>query len=145
LVLSGGFTVIDNHQRHLDQRARRLGFADLRACLHALLDDGWSIPQLASHLDTTQPAIRRAITDQHVQRPPRPQQLARQRQHAAQQRATTRAAELGFPSVRAYLADRLVTQTWTQAQVQGELGVAPATLRHLLEEHEIRRVTPTRG
>jgi hypothetical protein len=47
LVISGGFTIDGGQQRHLDQQARRLGFADLRACLHALLDDGWSIPLLA--------------------------------------------------------------------------------------------------
>jgi len=53
--------------RHLDQQARRVGFADLGGCLRTLLDDGWSIPQLATHLDTTQAVIRRAIT-----RPPDP-------------------------------------------------------------------------
>ncbi len=53
-------------------------------------------------------------------------------------------AELGLPSVRAYLEDRLLTQAWTLAQVMGELGAAPATLRRLLEEHELCRVAPTR-
>jgi hypothetical protein len=53
LVIKGGFTVIDTQQRRLDEQARRLGFADLRGCLQALLGDGWSIPQLANHLDTT--------------------------------------------------------------------------------------------
>jgi len=143
LLVSGGFRVDDGRHYHLDQQARRLGFTDLGACVQALLDEGWSIPQLASHLDTTQPAIRRAIADHHIHQPPRRQQLARQRQHAAQQRATTRIAELGFASVRAYLLDRLVTQAWTLAQVRGELGAAPATLRRLLEEHEVRRVAPT--
>jgi len=46
--------------------------------------------------------------------------------------------------LRAYLKDRLVTRAWTLKQVQGELGVAPATLRHLLDHHQVRRVTPTR-
>jgi len=53
-------------------------------------------------------------------------------------------AELGLPSVRTYLEDRLLTQAWTLAQVMGELGAAPATLRRLLEEHELCRVAPTR-
>jgi hypothetical protein len=66
LVLSGGFAVVDGRHRHLDQQARRLGFGDLRACLQTLQEDGWSIPQLASHLDTTQAAIRRATKDAHV-------------------------------------------------------------------------------
>jgi len=145
LVLSGGFTVTDSQQqRHLQQQATRLGFTDLRACLQALLDQGWSVPQLATHLDTTQPVIRRAITDHHVRQPSRRQQLARQRQHAAQQRATARAIALGFPNVRVYLMDRLVTKAWTLKQVQGELGVAPATLRRLLDQHQVRRVAPTR-
>ena len=61
--MNGGFTVDGGHHRHLDQQARRLGFADLRGCLQALLDDGWSVPQLATHLDTTQTAIRAAIKD----------------------------------------------------------------------------------
>ena len=145
LVLSGGFAVNDRRHRHLDQQARRLGFADLRACLHALMDDGWSIPQLATHLDTTQQAIRRAITDHHIHQPPRRQQLARQRQHTAQLRATARVAEFGFENMRAYLVDRLVTKAWTLTQVQGELGAAPATLRRLLDRFQIRRVAPTRG
>jgi AraC-like DNA-binding protein len=116
----------------------------VRGCLQALLDDGWSIPQLATHLDTTQPAIRRAITVHQIHQPPRRQQLARQRQRAAQQRATARIAELGFAGMRAYLVDRLVTRAWTLAEVASELGAAPSTLRRLLDQHEVRRVAPTR-
>jgi hypothetical protein len=44
LVLNGSFRIDDGRHRHLDQQARRPGFADVRACLQALLDDGWSIP-----------------------------------------------------------------------------------------------------
>jgi hypothetical protein len=142
LTIKGGFCVDGRRHRHLDQQARRLGFADLRACLQALLDDGWSVPQLAAHLTTTQAAIRRAITD-HRQ-PPRRQQLARQRQRAAQQRAAARVAELGYDGVRAYLVDRLVTQAWTMAEVVAQLGAAPITLRRLLDHYGIRRVAPTR-
>ena len=144
LTISGGFTVDDGHHRHLDQQARRLGFADLRGCLQALLDDGWSIPQLATHLDTTQAVIRRAIADHQVRQLPRRQQLARQRQHTALQRAATRMAELGSAGVRAYLVDRLVTKAWTLAEVASELGAAPSTLRRLLDQYEVRRVAPTR-
>jgi AraC-like DNA-binding protein len=144
LVISGGFTVHDGRHRHLDQQARRLGFADLRACLQALLEDGWSVPQLAAHLDTTQPAVRRAITDHHISQPPRRQQLARQRQHAAQQRATARVAELGFESVRAYLVDRLVSRAWTLEEVAAELRAASRTLRRLLDHYQVQRMAPTR-
>jgi lambda repressor-like predicted transcriptional regulator len=144
LILSGGFTVTDSQQRHLQQQAVHLGFADLRACLQALLDDGWSIPQLATHLTTTQAVVRRAITDHHVPQPSRRQQLARQRQRAARQRACDRIAKLGFDSMRAYLVERLVTKAWTLRQVEAELGAAPATLRRLLDHHQVRRVALTR-
>jgi hypothetical protein len=143
LVLSGGFTVDDARHRHLDQQARRLGSADLRACLQALLDDGWSIPQLATHLNTTQAAIRRAIADHQVRQLPRGERLTRQRQRAAEQRVATRAAELGFESVRAYLVDRLVMQAWSLAQLVEDLGAAPATVRRLLDQHQVRRGGPT--
>ncbi len=96
LILNGSFTVEGGRHRHLDQQATRLGFADLRACLQALLDDGWSIPQLTRHLDTTHTAIRCAIADHHLRQPPRREQLARQRQRAAQQRAAARVAELAL-------------------------------------------------
>jgi hypothetical protein len=33
---------------------------------------------------------------------------------------------------------------WTLTQVQSELGVAPATLRQLLDQHQFRCVAPTR-
>jgi hypothetical protein len=89
-------------------------------------------------------AIRRAIADYHLPQPPRREQLARQRQRAALQRAAAQVAGLGFPSVRAYLVARLVTQAWTLAQVRGELGAAPSTLRRLLDRYQIRRVAPTR-
>jgi hypothetical protein len=143
LLIKDGFCVDGGHHHQLDEQARRLGFADLHACLQALVDEGWSVPQLATHLDTTQAAIRRAIEDAHVRQLPRRQRLARQRQRAAQRRAAARVAELGFHSMRAYLVDRLVTRAWTLAQVEGELGAAAATLRRLLDQHQVRRVAPT--
>ena len=77
LRIKGGFRVDGGHYCHLDQQASRLGFADLRSCLHTLLEDGWSISQLATYLGTTQPAIRRAIADHHLGQLPRREQLAR--------------------------------------------------------------------
>jgi AraC-like DNA-binding protein len=144
LVIRGGFEVDGGHHHQLDQQARRLGFADLPSCLQALLDDGWSIPQLAGHLGTTQAVIRRAITDHHVRQLPRRELLARQRQHAAQQRVTIRVAQLGFESVRAYLAVRLITRAWTLDEVTAELGAAPTTVRRLLDHYQVRRARPTR-
>jgi AraC-like DNA-binding protein len=144
LTIKGGFRVDGGHHRQLDQQARRLGFADLRACLQALLEDGWSVPQLAAHLATTQAAIRRAIADHRLSQPPRRELLARQRQRTAHRRAATRVAELGFAGVRAYLVDRLVTKAWTLAEVAAELGAARGTLRRLLDHYQVRRVAPTR-
>jgi AraC-like DNA-binding protein len=127
------------------RRPERMGNTlSLRGCLQALLDDGWSVPQLADHLDTTQTTIRAAIEDCHVRQPPRREQLARQRQRAAQLRAAARVAELGFNGVRAYLVDRLAAQAWTLGEVMAELGAAPSTLRRLLDQHGVRRVAPTR-
>jgi AraC-like DNA-binding protein len=143
LILNGSFRVDDGRHRHLEQQARRLGFADLGACLQALLDDGWSIPQLATHLDSTQAAVRRAMTDRHIRQPSRREQLARQRQRAAQQRAAIRVAQLGFHSVRGYLLDRLVTQAWTLAEVAAELRAAPSTLQRPLDRYQVQRVALT--
>jgi AraC-like DNA-binding protein len=143
LLIKGGFCVDGGQHHHLDQQAKWLGFADLRGCLHALLEDGWSVPQLAAHLATTQAAIRAAVADHHILQPPRRELLARQRQRAAQQRAAARVAELGYDGVRAYLVDRLVTQAWTRAEVDAELGAAPSTLRRLLDHYQVQRVAPT--
>ncbi len=46
--------------------------------------------------------------------------------------------------MRAYLVERLVTQAWTLEEVGAELGAALATLRRLLDRHQVRRVAPTR-
>jgi hypothetical protein len=139
LTIKGRFTVDDDRRRDLQQQARRLGFADLRSCLEALLGDRWSIPQLAAHLGTTQAAIRRAITDYHIAQPSRREQLARQRQRVAQRRAAARVAKLGFQGVRAYLVDRLAVRAWTLEEVVAELGTAPSTLRRPLDKHGVRR------
>jgi hypothetical protein len=40
LGIKGGFCVDGGQHHQLDQQARRLGFANLRGCLHALVDEG---------------------------------------------------------------------------------------------------------
>jgi hypothetical protein len=149
-VFNGGFTVDDGRRHHLDQQARRLGYADLGSCLQALLDDGWSwsIPQLATHLGTTQAVIRHAIADHHLPQPSRRQQPARQRQHAAQQRVAARVAgaaaaasgptkqaravqqrcqarlaELGFEGLEEYLRDRSAGRGWSVRRICAELSL----------------------
>jgi hypothetical protein len=42
------------------------------------------------------------------------------------------------------LVDRVVTKTWALKQVQDELGTAPATLRRLLDRHQVGRMAATR-
>jgi hypothetical protein len=40
LLIKGGFCVDGGQHHQLDQQTKRLGFADLRACLQALVDEG---------------------------------------------------------------------------------------------------------
>src|SRR6266540_46739 len=103
LVVSGGFRVDGGRYRQLEQRAKRLGFADLPTCLQVLSDAGYSLPRLAEKLSTTPWRVERALTDLGIQLPDRPARLARQRRRAAEERVTARAAELGFAEGRAGL------------------------------------------
>jgi hypothetical protein len=64
------------------------------------------------------------------QRPPhsqpsRRQRLAHRRQRVARQRAFDRVAKLGFPSVRAYLVDRLVTRRRRCGKLRMSLASRP--------------------
>ncbi len=42
------------------------------------------------------------------------------------------------------MVDRLTEQAWTLVEVAAELRAAPSTVRILLEQHEVRRLAPTR-
>ena len=144
MVIHGGFAVDDGRTRRLEQRAQRLGFADLRGYLQARCDAGRSVPQLAAELGVTPWTVKRALGQAGVRLPPRPQQLTRQRRHATNQRLAAKAAELGFADIRAYLADRLLVRTWPLAEVTAELGTHRVTVRRLMDQHGIRRTRPTR-
>jgi hypothetical protein len=50
-----------------------------------------------------------------------------------------RAAELGFASLQAYLADRAVTRRWPTTMIARELGVQPATVHDRLDRHGLPR------
>ena len=52
-------------------------------------------------------------------------------------------AELGFADVRAYMADRLLTQGGLLADVAAELGAHRVTVRRLMDQHGIWRVRRT--
>jgi hypothetical protein len=54
-----------------------------------------------------------------------------------------RAAELGFPSLQACLADRAITRRWPSTMIAGELGVQPATVRDRLDQHRLPRQRAT--
>jgi hypothetical protein len=76
---------------------------------------------------------------------PRRVTAAHTRRTATDQQLTTRAADLGFASLRAYLADRAITRRWPTTNIAGELGVQPATVRDRLDQHGLRRPrTPRR-
>ncbi len=59
---------------------------------------------------------------------PRGVTAAHTRRTSTDQHLAARAAELGFTSLRAYLADRAVTRRWPSTMIASELGVQPATV-----------------
>jgi hypothetical protein len=73
--------------------------------------------------------------------PPSPRQVtaAHTRCSSTDQRVATRAAELGFASLRAYLAARAVTRRWPTTSIASELGVHPDTVWDRLDQHRLPR------
>jgi hypothetical protein len=147
LVLSGGFAVDDGRDHRLQQRARTLGFDDLRAYLQARCDAGHSIPRIATELGVGDWQVQAALTRSGVRLASRSQRLAWQRRRYTEERIAARVIELGFADARAYLVDRVVEQAWLLADVAAELAAHRLTVRRLLDRHGIRRVrrTPREG
>ncbi len=145
MVIDGGFRVDGGRFRQLEQRAERLGFADLGACLQALSDAGYSVLRLAEELGTTRWLVSQALGELSVRLQDRRVRLAQQRRRAADERVTGRVAELGFADVEAYLMDRVVERGWLLSALGGELGAAPVTVRRLLERYGVRRSQRTTG
>jgi hypothetical protein len=131
--------VDDGRTRRLQQHARGLGFPDLRSYLQARCDAGYSVPGLARELGVSEWTISQALATQRVALPARREQLARQRRRFTQERITKRVAALGFPDMRAYLADRLLKREWLLADVAAELGAHRDTVRRLMEQAGVRR------
>jgi hypothetical protein len=48
-------------------------------------------------------------------------------------------AELGFPNMRAYLADRLLEREWLLANVAAELSADRRTVRRLMHQAGVKR------
>jgi len=69
---------------------------------------------------------------------------ARTRRTCTDQRLAVRAAELGFPSLRGYLADRGMTRRRLSTSIADELGVHPGTVRDRLDRHGLPRQRATR-
>jgi hypothetical protein len=61
LLLSGGFRVDGSRDRRLEERARVLGFEDLRGYLQARCDAGYSIPRIGSELRVSDWQVRAAL------------------------------------------------------------------------------------
>jgi hypothetical protein len=80
-----------------------------------------------------------ALSTLGVVLPPRPEWLAMQRRRYAEQRITARVAELGFPGLRAYLADRLLERDWLLVEVTAELVAHQRTVRRLMVQAGVRR------
>jgi len=110
LVLEGGFVVDSGRDRRLDERARVLGFDDLRGYLQARCDAGSSIPRIATELGVRDWLVQAALSRLRVRLAPRPQRLAAQRRRHTEQRIAARMAELGFADVGGYLVDRVIEQ-----------------------------------
>jgi hypothetical protein len=146
LIINGGFRVDGGRYRQLEGQASALGYPDLRTCLQALCDAGYSsTPRLAKQLGSTPWLVSRALQELGVRLPVRPERLAQQRRRAAEERIAARVMELGFADVWAYLVDRIVERGWLVVEVVAELGAAPGTVRRLLQCHGVRRVRRTGG
>ncbi len=143
LTVTGGFAILDEQQRRLHQRARAHGYIDLDGYLAARGQQQTSLTQLASELGTTTPIARRLRDHAGLALPPRHVTAARTLRHATDHKLATRAAQLGFASLEAYLADRALTRSWPSTQIASELGVHPATVRDRLDRHRLPRQRAT--
>ncbi len=145
LTIKGGFTVVDRRQRRLHDRAHTLGFADLHGYLTARCQQQASLARLADELGTTTLVVGHLLDHAGLQPPPPSAAAAYKRRRATDQQLTRRAAELGFATLEAYLADRVATRAWPLLRLARELGVHPATVADRLDQHGLRRQRPTAG
>jgi hypothetical protein len=139
LTLRGGFTVLDPQQRRLHDHPRAQGYSDLASYLEARCQQQASPTQLASELGTTTTVVRHLLDQAGITPSPRRVTAAHTRRSSTDQQLTTRAAELGFPSLPDYLADRAMARRWPATSIAGELGVHPGTVRDRLDQHRLPR------
>ncbi len=143
LTLRGGFAVLDPQQQRLHHHARAQGYSDLHSYLQARCQQRASPAQLASELGVTADVVRQLLGTAGITPPPRRMTAAHTRRSSTDQQLTTRAAELGFASLRAYLADRAITRRWPSTSIASELGVHPGTVRDRLDQHGLPRQRAT--
>jgi hypothetical protein len=143
LTLRGGFTVLDSQQRRLHRHAHAQGYSDLASYLLTRAQQASPV-QLASELATTTTVVRHLLYIAGITPSPRRVTAAHTRRSSTDQQLTTRAAELGFPSLRAYLADRATARRWPSTSIASELGVHPDTVRDRLDQHRLPRSRATR-
>jgi hypothetical protein len=123
LTISGGFAVIDQQHR-LHERVRANGYADLDSYLQARCQQQASPAHIAKELDTPTTAVHRLLAQCDITPPPRQVSAARRRRSSTDEQLVARAAELGFSSLRGYLAARTVERRWQAA-------ASPASLRSI--------------
>src|SRR6266545_4898011 len=81
-----------------------------------------SLAQLASELGVTTVVARHLLDHAGLTPPPRRLSAAHKRRHVTDQRLAARAAELGFASLGAYLADRARSRGWPSSQIASDLA-----------------------
>ncbi len=127
----------------MHDHARTLGFADLASYLHARCGQQASPAQVASELATTPTVVRRLLDATGITPSPRQVTAARRLRATTDQHLAARAAELGFPSLQTYLADRAVTRRWPSTSIASELRVHPGTVRDRLDQYGLPRQRAT--
>jgi hypothetical protein len=143
LILKGGFTVLDPSSATSTTTLAQ-GHIDLASYLQARCQQQASPAQLASELATTATVVRRLLDAVGITPSPRQVTAAHRRRSSTDQQLAARAAELGFRSLQAYLADRAVTRRWPSTTIAEELGVHPATVGDRLDQHGLPRRRATR-
>jgi AraC-like DNA-binding protein len=104
--------------------ARRLGFADTGAYLTAThVEQHRSVASIAAEAGVTRSTVLTALRRLGIDAVPHAT-----KRHLAETRGQAVAGSLGFPSLRAYIADRRTAgMPWTA--LAAETGLPPTTLR----------------
>jgi hypothetical protein len=128
----------------VQQCPRTLGYSDLASYLtDRYLHKEHSLPAIADELGVTIHVVRGLRDAFGIGSHGGVRARGRARQAASDQRATARAAELGFTDLRAYLTDRYTQRAWTIPQVAAESRVGERVVKRLLGSMEVRRVQAT--